>query len=89
MADDRGLGMPADANPWLADQWNITKQGEFARRYGVAAARARAAEAGVTLGATKPAETEPKPKRIESVRIVNKFLGGDGRGYDGDGPPEE
>ena len=91
MADDRGLGMPADANPWLGgDQWNVTKQGEFVRRFGVAAARARAKEAGVELGATKPAEVQPtKIVERRSYIFQKRVSDGGARGYDGDMPPGE
>ena len=74
-------------NPWRADQWNVTRQGEYVRRFGELRARARAAEASSFLGATKPTAEEPRPKVEHHTRIVNKNFVGSGAGSSGDGSP--
>lgn len=51
-----GRGGPGNRaeNPWTAEGWNMTKQGQYLRQYGEAKAAEAAKAAGVTLGATKP-----------------------------------
>jgi hypothetical protein len=41
-------------NPWLADQWNITRQGELIKVMGLDGATRMAKAAGSYVGATKP-----------------------------------
>lgn len=43
------------ANPWSADGWSLTKQGEILRTKGREAAERMAAQAGSAIGATQPA----------------------------------
>lgn len=80
-------------NPWRADQWNITMQGQFVLRYGEAKGREFAKAAGVTFGATKPASTG-QPVIIHRNFILNKQIGtvgqsSGGYGWTGDGPPDD
>lgn len=53
-----GGGRDGD-NPWTAANWSITKQSEFTKQHGVAAAQAMAKQAGSEFGATKP----PAPRK--------------------------
>jgi hypothetical protein len=48
-------GGGARSNPWLKDNWNLTKQGAYLREHGEEKARAMAESAGVSLGSTRPA----------------------------------
>jgi hypothetical protein len=41
-------------NPWSAEGWNITKQGQYVKTHGMEKAVAMAARVGSTVGATKP-----------------------------------
>jgi hypothetical protein len=65
LADTRRGARPAGANegkrngkdrnnPWLADQWNVSRQGNVVRTLGVEAATRIASAAGCRLGSTKP-----------------------------------
>lgn len=78
-------------NPWSKDGWNISNQGQVVKRRGLAYATALAREAGVELGATRPAEVQPTKIVERRNFILNKRIegGGGGRGYSGDGPPGE
>jgi outer membrane receptor for ferric coprogen and ferric-rhodotorulic acid len=42
------------ANPWKADEWNLTEQGRYIKRYGVDAGARLAQSVGSSLGAPKP-----------------------------------
>jgi hypothetical protein len=42
------------ANPWKADEWNLTEQGRYVARYGVDAGARLAKSVGSSLGALKP-----------------------------------
>lgn len=81
-------------NPWRPEQWNITTQGAFVVRYGVAKANEFAKAAGVNVGDLRPHDPN-KPTRVVEVR--NFLLGRRGgtsnssiigAGSSGDGPPE-
>ena len=76
-------------NPWSRELFNITAQGAFVRKHGMALAAAYARAAGVEIGATKPAPDAPAPTTKHLTRIVNKNFPGGSRGYSGDGPPGE
>jgi hypothetical protein len=76
-------------NPWLPEFWNLTEQGAYITRYGLAQAQLRAAEAGTTVGG------KPKHAAVERVmerrwtntrKIVEVATGP--RGFSGNGPPE-
>jgi hypothetical protein len=43
------------SNPWTKEGWNLTKQGQVTKQLGIAKATELAEQAGVTLGATRPA----------------------------------
>lgn len=83
-------------NPWRFDQWNLTVQGQFVRRYGDAKAREFAVLAGTTFPGPKPRNGD-EPQRDRLVYLVTRkiLIEGDGsgiaggRGYAGDGPPGE
>ncbi len=47
-------GQGGAANPWKADNWNVTEQGKYLRAHGVDRATAAAKAAGTTLGGLKP-----------------------------------
>lgn len=49
-----GGGNPGE-NPWAADTWNMTKQGQFVRQFGMERAGKMAAAAGTTVGGARPA----------------------------------
>lgn len=83
----------AIGNPWSADQWNVTKQGEFLLRYGQRRAEQFAKEAGTTVGGAKPDGVGPKTivKVLIQKRVINQGGTGGGiigAGSSGDGPPE-
>lgn len=50
----RGGVLNRAENPWTAEGWNMTKQGQYLRANGEEKAAAAAKAAGVTIGATKP-----------------------------------
>lgn len=84
-------------NPWRAEQWNITVQGAFVQRYGVAKANEFAKAAGVKVGDLRPHDPN-KPIRVVEVRnflIGRRGTNSDsssasiiGAGTSGNGPPE-
>lgn len=82
--------MTAFANPWEFDQWNLTLQGQFLKRHGLALAQAYAADAGTSVGSRKPS-APPKPKPdicVLNKKIVTNVGGsGSGSGSSGHGPP--
>jgi hypothetical protein len=49
-------------NPWSATSWNLTKQGEIVKRYGVATAQRMAKIAGAQLGDLRPMSPNERPK---------------------------
>jgi len=77
------------ANPWAPENWNLTAQGEYVKKYGVSVAARKARQAGTTLGALKP---RPVSTVLERHWIIQKGGGGGGSiigaGSSGDGPPE-
>lgn len=80
-------------NPWSADEWNLTVQGQFVAFYGEERAKVFRRAAGVKLGATKPAVVVVKDTRtfIYTKRLVTADGTGQGiigAGSSGDGPPE-
>lgn len=86
-------------NPWSAEHWNLTRQGEYVRKYGVDIAKTKAREAGTTFGAMRPAaafgQYSPLPRGRNFTVIVqhkgaNVSSGGGGlvgAGSSGDGAP--
>lgn len=86
-------------NPWSAEHWNLTHQGQYVRQYGVEVAKTKAKEAGTTLSGKPPQVAafgpfSPMPKRNFTVIVQNKGGGGGsnvsnliGAGSSGDGPP--
>lgn len=52
-AGGSGGGRDGD-NPWSAGGWSLTKQGEYIKAHGLAAAQAAAKSVGSAVGATKP-----------------------------------
>lgn len=50
-----GSNIPgAPVNPWTAENWNLTKQGEYIQKEGMAKAEAMARSAGTTVNAIHP-----------------------------------
>jgi len=62
-------------NPWAFATWNVTHQGEFVKRYGVAAAERLAKQAGTSLGGMRP--RDPSVKVVEREVFVIKGRKGD------------
>lgn len=54
-----------EVNPWADEHWNITAQGAYAQKHGVAAAHAKSKEAGSFVGSTRPpgiaGQKKPRP----------------------------
>lgn len=80
-------------NPWMPDEWNLTRQGEFIKLYGEGRARVFAKVAKTTLGGLKPSAMAVGDTRtfIYTKRLVtNDGSGGGiiGAGSSGEGPPE-
>ena len=57
-ANPGGTGGAGGANPWTAESWNMTKQGQIIREKGMEHAKRLAEAAGTTVGGMKP-----KPKK--------------------------
>ena len=53
-----GGGLGGADNPWSADGWNLTKQGQVVKEHGMARAQEMAKAVGSTVGSTRP----PKKK---------------------------
>lgn len=72
-------------NPWDADNWNLTKQGQFISQHGNALAHAFAANAGSAVGATQP-RVIPVPGRNFTVIVQRRNIttGGSGTSDGGD-----
>lgn len=69
--------MNVTANPWLADSWNLTDQGSFIKKFGLAVAQRRMNEAGVKLGALRPAGQSQVSNK---VYVIQGKPGRDGAG---------
>lgn len=69
--------MDVTANPWTAADWNLTDQGAFIKKFGLAVAQRRMKEAGVKLGALRPAGPQQAPAKIY---IIQGKPGKDGAG---------
>lgn len=85
-------------NPWSAEHWNLTKQGEYVKKYGLEVAKTKAKQAGTTLTAGRPVQPQrfaPLPRGSNYTVIVQRkgnivnVSGGGlvGAGSSGDGPP--
>ena len=55
--DKKKTGGGDRSNPWLADQWNVTRQASLVKSLGVEAAARIAAAAGCKLGSVRPNPT--------------------------------
>lgn len=78
-------------NPWLPENWNLTKQGEYIRQYGLEVAKGKAKHAGTKIGAPAP-RINPTHSTIVIVQRRTIEVGGSGgalvgAGSSGDGPP--
>lgn len=74
-------------NPWSAEFWNITSQGEYVKRYGLSVAKRTARLAGSAIGALRPKAVAVE-RIIERQWILSKRTGGGGTvGSSGEGPP--
>lgn len=83
-----------DENPWSHEFWNLTRQGEYIRKYGLEVAKTKAKSAGTKFGAPAPRGGFPhhhqRPLQVIVQRrtIVQGGGGGViGAGSSGDGPP--
>lgn len=79
----------AVVNPWSAEFWNITAQGEYVKTYGLSVAQRTARRAGVAIGALHPA-VDPALRTIERQWILSRKIAtsdGSGGGTAGSGPP--
>jgi hypothetical protein len=41
-------------NPWSAEHWNLTRQGQYIKKYGMEVAKTKARQAGATIGGPRP-----------------------------------
>lgn len=83
-----GEFISAIGNPWLAAEFNVTRQGEFLKRYG-----ARRAEQFKSLAqAANALAPKTQYRTTIIVRKIGNTSGGGGgligAGSSGDGPPE-
>ncbi len=79
-------------NPWSAEHWNLTAQGQYVVKHGLEAAHKKAIEAGTTLNG-KPKVSEEAQQVIIKNFILTKRIGSTGGGIvgagsSGSGPPE-
>jgi hypothetical protein len=74
-------------NPWSEEHWSITAQGAYVKQYGLSVAQRKARQAGVSIGALKPASSGSRV--IERQWILSKRILGTsgGGGSSSDGPP--
>jgi hypothetical protein len=86
-------------NPWSAEFWNLTRQGQYIQKYGVEVAKTKAKQAGAKFGDLKPrahvGPFAPIPQSNFTVIVQRKGLpapvGGGGlvgAGSSGNGAPE-
>lgn len=87
-------------NPWSAEHWNLTRQGQYITKYGLEVAKTKAKQAGARIGGPKPAAAVgpfmPLPRnRNFTVIVQHKGLaapvGGGGligAGSSGSGAPD-
>jgi len=54
-AGGSGNGFGGAANPWTAENWNMTQQGAYVKENGMDKATQMAKAAGTTVGGMKPA----------------------------------
>lgn len=83
-------------NPWSAAHWNLTRQGEYVRKYGEQIARTKAKEGGTYFGGPKPVPQNVKVIERHWIIQKNSGLGGGvsvggggliGAGSSGEGAP--
>lgn len=53
--------LAGEENPWAKDNWNMTKQGDFLKKYGTEKATQMAKLAGTTIGGLRPQKAPPTP----------------------------
>ncbi len=78
-------------NPWSPENWNLTRQGDYIKKYGLSVAQRKASQAGTTIGALEP---KPKTRANYTVIVQRRNIisgggggGGSGSGSSGNGPP--
>jgi hypothetical protein len=91
--------MATVANPWSAEHWNLTAQGQYVNKYGLEVAKKKARDAGSSIGALQPriaavGPYTPIPKSNFTVivqrRGISAPVGGGGlvgAGSSGSGDP--
>jgi hypothetical protein len=78
-------------NPWSAEFWSLTRQGEYVKKYGTEVAKTKAKKVGAKLGDLKPRELFVQQPL--TVLVQRRNIGGGsggsivGAGSSGDGPP--
>jgi hypothetical protein len=74
------MAEPFENNPWSAEHWNLTKQGEVVKQLGVSRAALIAKQAGATFGDyAKP----PAPKNSVTVLVQRREINQGGGGAEG------
>jgi hypothetical protein len=79
-------------NPWSAEHWNLTRQGDYVRKYGVEVAKTKARQAGVKFGAQAPVSMRrfaPLPNGTPYTVIVQRRNIGGGTGNGGGTGPND
>jgi hypothetical protein len=63
-------------NPWSAEFWNLTRQGQYIKKYGLEVAKTKAKQAGARIGDLKPSATigpyMPLPRNRNFTVIVQR-----------------
>lgn len=72
-------------NPWSAEHWNLTRQGEYIKKYGVEVAKTKARQVGATLGAMP---RKVLPFEVRNFILIKKMGESSGaQGTSSSGPP--
>ena len=77
-------------NPWSEENWNMTDQGAYIKKYGLSVASRKAKLAGVKLGDQRPKPIRPILQVLVQKRTINQGgggTGGPGGGISGTGDP--
>jgi hypothetical protein len=64
-------------NPWSAEHFNLTRQGDYIKKYGLEVAKTKAKQAGAKLGQFA---VVPTAKANFTVIVQRRNLGGNGSG---------
>jgi len=65
-------------NPWSAEFWNLTRQGQYIQKYGIEVAKTKAKQAGARFGDLQPragvGPFTPIPKSNFTVIVQHKGI---------------